>query len=72
MNLRAMVAVTAAITVERLAPGGVHLAQAIGVVVIGVGLVMMSQTKGSGNAFSRVAEYELAFNLELTPTSSNF
>src|SRR5215467_10871727 len=37
MDLRAMAVVTAAITVERLAPGGERVARAIGVVVVGAG-----------------------------------
>lgn len=41
MDLRAMAAVTAAITLERLAPAGAHVARAIGVVAIGVGLFLI-------------------------------
>jgi hypothetical protein len=41
MDLRAMVVVTAAITVERFAPGGERVARAIGVVVVGVGLFLV-------------------------------
>ena len=38
MDLRAMAAVTAAITVERFAPNGVRVARAIGAVGVGAGL----------------------------------
>jgi predicted metal-binding membrane protein len=41
MNLRAMAAVTAIITVERLAPAGERVARAIGAAVIGVGLFLI-------------------------------
>jgi predicted metal-binding membrane protein len=41
MDLRAMVVVTAAITVERFAPDGERVARAIGVVVVGVGLFLV-------------------------------
>jgi predicted metal-binding membrane protein len=43
MDLRAMAVVAAAITVERLAPAGERLAQALGVVVIGAGLFLIAQ-----------------------------
>jgi predicted metal-binding membrane protein len=41
MDLRAMAVVTAAITVERLAPAGERVARAIGAVVIGAGLFLI-------------------------------
>lgn len=41
MDLRAMAAVTAAITVERLAPAGACAARAIGAVIIGAGLILI-------------------------------
>ena len=41
MDLRVMAAVTAAITVERLAPAGERVARAIGVVVVGAGLLLI-------------------------------
>jgi predicted metal-binding membrane protein len=41
MDLRAMVVVTAAITVERVAPDGERVARAIGVVIVGVGLFLV-------------------------------
>jgi predicted metal-binding membrane protein len=41
MDLRVMAVVTAAITAERLAPAGVRVARAIGVVVIGAGLFLI-------------------------------
>jgi predicted metal-binding membrane protein len=41
MDLRAMAVVTAAVTVERLAPDGERVARAIGVVVVGVGLFLV-------------------------------
>jgi predicted metal-binding membrane protein len=43
MDLRAMVVVTAAITVERFAPDGELVAQAIGVVVVGVGVFLIAR-----------------------------
>jgi predicted metal-binding membrane protein len=46
MDLRAMAAVAAAITVERLAPGGERVARAIGAVVIAGGLVLLAQASG--------------------------
>ena len=42
MDLRAMAVVTAAITVERLAPAGEPVARAIGVVVVGAGLFLIA------------------------------
>ena len=41
MDLRVMAGVTAAITAERLAPAGVRVARAVGVVVIGAGLFLI-------------------------------
>jgi hypothetical protein len=46
MDLRAMTVVTAAITLERLAPGGERVAKAIGVGIIGTGLVLVARTTG--------------------------
>jgi predicted metal-binding membrane protein len=46
MDIRAMVAVAAAITVERLAPGGERVTRAIGAVVIAGGLVLTAQASG--------------------------
>lgn len=40
MDLRAMAAVSAAITLERLAPAGQRMARCIGVIAIGAGLLM--------------------------------
>jgi predicted metal-binding membrane protein len=48
MDLRAMVVVTAAITVERLAPDGERIARAIGAVVVGTGLFLIAQAAGLG------------------------
>jgi predicted metal-binding membrane protein len=48
MDLRAMAAVAAAITVERLAPAGNHVARAIGAVVFGAGLLLMARAAGLG------------------------
>jgi predicted metal-binding membrane protein len=48
MNLRAMAAVTAAITIERLAPAGERLAQAIGVIAIGAGFFLIARAAGFG------------------------
>jgi predicted metal-binding membrane protein len=43
MDLRAMAAVTTAITLERLAPAGERAAQAIGSVVVAAGLVLIAR-----------------------------
>ena len=48
MDLRAMAVVTAALTLERLAPAGQRVAQAIGAVVVGAGLVLIARTAGLG------------------------
>jgi predicted metal-binding membrane protein len=46
MDLRAMALVAAAITIERLA--GERVARAIGVVVVGVGLLLVARATGLG------------------------
>jgi predicted metal-binding membrane protein len=46
MDLRAMAAVTAAITFERIAPGGESVAKAIGAVVFAAGLFLMARATG--------------------------
>jgi predicted metal-binding membrane protein len=46
MDLRVMAVVTAAITVERLAPAGVGVARALGAVVIGAGLILIARAVG--------------------------
>ena len=48
MNLRAMAVVAAAITVERLAPIGEHVARATGIVVLGAGLFLIARAAGLG------------------------
>jgi predicted metal-binding membrane protein len=48
MDLRAMAAVTAAITVERLAPVGERVARAIGVAMIGGGLLLIARAAAFG------------------------
>jgi predicted metal-binding membrane protein len=48
MDLRAMAAVTAAITVERLAPARQYVARATGAVVIGLALFLMVRAVGVG------------------------
>jgi predicted metal-binding membrane protein len=48
MDLRAMAVVTTAITGERLLPGGKRVAQAIGTVVVGAGMVLIAQAAGRG------------------------
>jgi predicted metal-binding membrane protein len=48
MDLRAMAAMGAAITVERLAPGGERVARVIGAVVFGAGLFQIAQAAGLG------------------------
>ena len=47
MDLRAMTVVTAAITAERLVPGE-RVARAVGVVVVGAGLVLIGRAAGLG------------------------
>jgi predicted metal-binding membrane protein len=46
MDLGAMAAVTAAITAERLAPVGERVAQAIGVVIVGTGVLLIARAAG--------------------------
>jgi predicted metal-binding membrane protein len=48
MDLRAMAVVTAAITAERLEPGGERVARAIGVVCAGAGIVLLARAAGRG------------------------
>jgi len=48
MDVRAMAVVGTAITVERLAPAGERVARAIGVVVVGAGLVQIARAAGLG------------------------
>jgi len=46
MDLRAMAAVTAAITAERVAPNGERVARAIGAIVVMIGLSMLARALG--------------------------
>jgi predicted metal-binding membrane protein len=48
MDLRAMVVVAAAITVERLAPAGERVARATGALVVGPGLFLIARAAGLG------------------------
>jgi predicted metal-binding membrane protein len=48
MDLRSMAAVAAAITVERLAPDGEHIARATGAVVVAAGVVLIARALGPG------------------------
>jgi predicted metal-binding membrane protein len=48
MNLRAMAVVAVAITVERFAPTGEHVAQATGIIALGVGLFLIARAAGLG------------------------
>jgi len=48
MDLRAMAVVTAAITVERLAPAGVRVERAIGAVAVAAGLLLLARAAGLG------------------------
>jgi len=48
MDLRAMAVVTAAITVERLAPAGERVARAIGTVFVAAGSFLIAQAAGLG------------------------
>jgi hypothetical protein len=43
MDFRVMAAVTAAITAERVAPAGVRVARATGVVIVGGGLSLIAR-----------------------------
>jgi hypothetical protein len=43
MDLRVMALVTAAITAERLAPNGERIARAMGIVMVGVGLLLIAR-----------------------------
>lgn len=49
MDLRAMAVVTAAVTIERVAPDGKRTAQGIGVVVVAAGLFLISRAMGVVN-----------------------
>ena len=46
MDLRAMAVVAAAITVERLAPAGEHVARAVGAVIVVAGLFLIARAAG--------------------------
>ena len=48
MDLRVMAVVTAAITVERLAPASVRAARAIGAVGVAAGLLLIARAAGLG------------------------
>jgi len=48
MDLRVMAAITAAITVERLAPSDVRVVRAIGDAVVVAGLILIARAAGSG------------------------
>jgi predicted metal-binding membrane protein len=48
MDLRAMLVVAAAITVERLAPAGERVARVIGAIIVGAGLLLIAQAAGVG------------------------
>jgi predicted metal-binding membrane protein len=48
MDLRAMAAAAAAITIERLAPAGARAARATGAVVVAAGLVLLARAAGVG------------------------
>jgi predicted metal-binding membrane protein len=48
MDLRAMAAVTAAITVERLAPAGERVARVIGAAAVGAGLLLIARAAAVG------------------------
>jgi len=48
MDVRAMAVVTVAITAERLSPAGEGVAQVIGAVVVGIGLVLIARAIGLG------------------------
>src|SRR5262249_54085293 len=47
MDLRTMAVVAAAITVERLAPAGEHVARIVGTIVIGAGMFAIARATGA-------------------------
>jgi predicted metal-binding membrane protein len=68
MDLRAMVIVTAAITAERLAPAGERVARAIGLVVVGAGLLLIARAVGSDDSVgSSPPEADLLHELLVVP-----
>jgi hypothetical protein len=48
MDLRAMFVVTAAITLERLAPAGPRIARTIGALAVGAALILIARAAGLG------------------------
>ena len=48
MDVRAMAVVAAAITVERLAPAGERVVRAMGAVIVGAALFLMTRAAGPG------------------------
>ncbi|HET7188000.1 MAG TPA: DUF2182 domain-containing protein, partial [Gemmatimonadaceae bacterium] len=48
MDLRVMGAVAVAITAERLAPAGMHVARGVGVASVGAGVVLLARAAGLG------------------------
>jgi predicted metal-binding membrane protein len=48
MNLRTMAVVTTTIILEHLTPAGEHVAQGLGVVVVGAGLILIERAAGLG------------------------
>lgn len=48
MDLRAMLVVTAAVTAERVLPGGERIARALGSVALGAGMFMIARAAGIG------------------------
>jgi predicted metal-binding membrane protein len=46
MDLRIMAVVTAAVTLERFAPAGEHVARAIGTLVVGAGILLIARATG--------------------------
>jgi predicted metal-binding membrane protein len=47
MDLRVMAVVTTAITAERLAPAGERVARAIGIIVVGAGMLLLARAAGA-------------------------
>jgi predicted metal-binding membrane protein len=48
MDIRAMVVVAAAITVERIVPSGQRIARVTGAVIVGAGLLLIARAAGLG------------------------
>ena len=66
MDVRAMIAVTAAITLERLAPAGARAARIIGAVLIGAGVLLVLAAGPGMRSASRVTQGHLPWRSSST------